>query len=1037
MDIIQLEKLDYGAYILEYEDSYEFSENVKYAGAEFNKLHVRKVRLPEGRGNIIYLLSNTFENCLKMVNGTNFLIPPNYTRFFYPQLIATNFMGRRVKVDNNKVRAERNKLITKQTKCRPYATRTIQKRSMENIFFATSDVFEAVLPIMKRYTPKRIYQEFYPQFTSIIKAYCPEKEVTSNSKAASDNRILLIDVDGFKFSESFTLEESKTNPLFMIYLAFLRHKSLGELNIDMDMMICSKNLFIKFNPAKSNKDDWPIFKRALFRIMNVNLDTYTDNLSDSDKSTLSLGAKDAVVDNIVNDTVEVYGQMASNSTKQVLANAIEGQVKKNLTDKAAISKAIRNDQKEVAKTLAGPTPKDLFSSSLINPRAEKLAQTMNGYEPFSQDTGRVIDDEDVDDETFDRIDAEELEDEARSEVNDVLTSDEEVVKEVLDEIQDKTAPLKNPKTAPASSPRDIKLREQQKKVVIRNETIEQVLERDASNVPIQTSDKSAVMKTSNENMKKVSFANFDKTYIENLYTKDLLSCFDMLKDKDSPFYITGIDIKDTSNNMNYQETWTVHLVDESGKKHTIKVDIPKFQNDRFMLINGTKWIILKQNFYNPLVKDTPDTVILTTNFNKITIDRKATKSLSTIERIFTLIKRTGDTKVFTTGDSSRTNMKYISSLEYDEISRRLFKFSSNGCELYFSRDYIRDNLGDKVPNTIKGNEFFIGTENGSPVLINEDTGRDRNGRTISDIIEANLSDEYAAIYKSIKAPAQSMFAEGKLAGEMIPIIVTLMVWIGLSKTLDKMNIKWQFHPNLKKLDNPTPGMKYIRFQNGILEYEAYTFAELILNGLNKLRPEKLNFEDCDSEISYADYIKSQWGSYVGITQLRMFYEFLIDPITKTVCKDLFLPTEPDELLIYAVKMLADNTAKSKAYDGSYRVRSVEMIPSILYSCIARQYQKYVQSGHRIPMTLNQRAVISQLIAEKTVEAYSTLNPVIEVSKTHTISTKGYRGSNSDHSYDEEKRSYDPSAVGKLAISTSAKCIGRVKLLELSGNPLEL
>ena len=71
------------------------------------------------------------------------------------------------------------------------------------------------------------------------------------------------------------------------------------------------------------------------------------------------------------------------------------------------------------------------------------------------------------------------------------------------------------------------------------------------------------------------------------------------------------------------------------------------------------------------------------------------------------------------------------------------------------------------------------------------------------------------------------------------------------------------------------------------------------------------------------------------------------------------------------------------------------------------------------MTLNQRCVISRLIAEKTVEAYSTLNPVIEVSKTHTISTKGYRGSNSEHSYDEEKRSYDPSSVGKIAISTSA------------------
>ena len=257
------------------------------------------------------------------------------------------------------------------------------------------------------------------------------------------------------------------------------------------------------------------------------------------------------------------------------------------------------------------------------------------------------------------------------------------------------------------------------------------------------------------------------------------------------------------------------------------------------------------------------------------------------------------------------------------------------------------------------------------------------------------------------------------AGEMIPIIVTLIVWVGLSKTLDKMKIKWTFYPNVKKVPQVNSSMKYIKFADGILEYEAYTFAELILNGLSKLKPEKMKFEDFDSEIGYADYVYSQWGSYNGINQLKTFYEFLIDPITKVTCRDLFLPTEPDELLIHAVKLLCDNTAVSKAFDGSYRVRSIEMIPSILYSCIANQYASYVKSGRRIPMTLNQRVVISKLIAEKTVEAYSTLNPVIEVSKTHTISTKGYRGSNSDHSYDEEKRSYDPSAVGKIAISTSA------------------
>ena len=134
---------------------------------------------------------------------------------------------------------------------------------------------------------------------------------------------------------------------------------------------------------------------------------------------------------------------------------------------------------------------------------------------------------------------------------------------------------------------------------------------------------------------------------------------------------------------------------------------------------------------------------------------------------------------------------------------------------------------------------------------------------------------------------------------------------------------------------------------------------------------------------------------------------------------LSLPDDPAGLLIHAVKLLCDNAFVSKASDQSYRVRSIEMIPAILYSCLALQYQAYVRSGRTLPMTLNRKCVIQKLIAEKTVEAYSTLNPVVEVSKTHTISTKGYKGSNSEHSYDEKKRSYHPTSVGKIAISTSA------------------
>ena len=999
--IIDFSSIGYGTYMIE-DGTPVFMENVKYGVAEFNKLYVQRIRLPEGKGNIVYIMSKTFDDALSVINSKYFLIPASYRRVFYPTYSIGSFMGKRYRLNITKEKKARDVRLKNETGKTPYLTRTLSSSTTDNLFFIASDIYGAVAPIGEKLSIKRLYAEFIPEMMRVLNGMTPVAEEAPSAK--SNNRIVIIDASHFGFKSGAPLKENKTNPLYLIYLAYLRTKNLTMLNLNIDFLICAKNMFMKFNPSKLDANSWTTFRRLLFRIMDANLDDYTDNLTAEEKTELEETGKEKAVTNIVNDAVAPYVQNVQPSTKVVLQAAVKTKLQEEAKKKVELDS-------EIKKATGAEAAKETQTSSIMkaNPVAtpfskemEKYFKSVSGYQSLTQETGLEVDD------------YEEWEEDLKDDATEIMRDDEDVAEEVLDEIQEHTVPMKR-STSPVNSKRDEKLREEQKKVIVGKETIEEILSRDANNVPIETEDKSAVLHTSNQNMKKIAFANFDKTYIDKLYMKDLVSCFDMLKDKDNPFFITNIDIHDTSTSLDYKETWTITLRDEVNKRHVIKVDIPKFQNDRFMLINGTRFIILKQNFYNPLVKDTPDTVILTTNYNKVTICRKATKSLSSIEKIFSLLKKVPDDKVFRIGDLSRPNMRYISSLEYDELSRRLFSFKSKDCEIYFSRAYLEEQFGDIKTNS---DEFCIGFEGKFPIIINEDTGLDKSGRTIIEIMEQHLPDEYIQKYESIKAPAQSMYVEAKMAGEFIPVISILIVWIGLSKTLDKMGIQWNFYANVKRVPKNTSGKKYIRFADGVLEYTSKTFAELVLNGISKMHPETFQFKDFDSEAGYEEFIYSQWGSYNGINELMNFYEFLVDPITKQVCKDMLLPDDAPGLLLHAVKLLCDNAYVSKANDKSYRVRSIEMIPAILYGCLASQYKAYVKSGRRIPMTLNQRCVIQKLLAEKTVEPYSTLNPVIEVAKTHTISTKGYKGSNSEHSYDEEKRSYDPTSVGKIAITSS-------------------
>ena len=1041
MNEVFFENLDYGMYALIPDDYQSFTENMKYASAEFNKLHVRKVRLPDGKGNIIYLLSNNFDNTLKFVNAKQFITPPSYRKIYFPTFYNSMFMGRRCRIVLKPAeRIRRKKVISTTTKFRMLDHKVLNKTA-DNIFFFTSDIYESITPIIQKYAIKRNYTEFFGAFSSILKALTPDPVKQSENKS-DNNRILIFDAEQFGFRKGAPLNDNKTNPLFLFYLLFLKNRDLNGINVDLDMMICAKNLFIKFNPAKMSGKDWPMFRRALFKIMDTDLDEYTSMLNEDEKKQLELSKKDKTVAKVIDDAIDPYTKNNSPAVKATLANAIQKNFNTKVAQISLIDKTIKEEQKKVAVNINGEQTKgDEFyktyvkdnnePSSLIkqNPvkdplsqKRERLFNSIGGqlYTPMTTKSSIVIDDEDEekpDDYDNEEDLSEEEADNVKDDVISILSDDEEVAEEVNDEIQDKIIPMKDVKKSPMASERDKKLREEQKHIMVKDSSIEDILSRETTNVPIEVDNKEKVMHTSNKNMYAIKFANFNKTYLDQLYTKDLLACFDALKDKERPFYITNIEIKDTSSSMTYKDTWNVIVVDEANKKFNLKVDIPKFVDNRFMWIEGTKWIILNQNFYNPLVKDTPDTVILTTNYNKVTITRKATKSLNTVERIFSFIKKTNST-LFTYGDSTRGNMKYISTLEYDELSRKIFKFETKKCQLYFSRDYIKDNLSDKIPNNIKNDEFFIGLEGTSPVLINEDTGLDRLGRTIIEIIEQNLPDTDRDVFNSIKAPSQLMYVEAKMAGEFLPAIVILIIWEGLKKTLDRMKINWKFDPNARKVPPNTSGTKYIRFANGVLQYEAKTFAELLLNGLFKLHPEKLPFESFETEECYGEYIYSQWGTYNGINEIKTFYDFLVDPITKSTCKDMLLPQDASGLLIHAVKLLSDNAYVNKADDSSYRIRSIEMIPAILYSCLAAQYKTYTKSGGRIPFTLNQNCVIKKLIAEKTVEAYSTLNPAIEVYKTHAISTKGYKGSNSEYSYDEQKRTYDSSSIGKIAMSTS-------------------
>ena len=127
------------------------------------------------------------------------------------------------------------------------------------------------------------------------------------------------------------------------------------------------------------------------------------------------------------------------------------------------------------------------------------------------------------------------------------------------------------------------------------------------------------------------------------------------------------------------------------------------------------------------------------------------------------------------------------------------------------------------------------------------------------------------------------------------------------------------------------------------------------------------------------------------------------------------------MLIYASNLLADNNHTSEHNAALYRIRSTEIIPGIIHYELAVAISKYnnnVGSKSRgNALTINPNQILNRLRAVPIVGTSSALNPMVELHANETISKKGYVGVNNERAFTVEKRSYEESMIGKIAMSS--------------------
>ena len=526
--------------------------------------------------------------------------------------------------------------------------------------------------------------------------------------------------------------------------------------------------------------------------------------------------------------------------------------------------------------------------------------------------------------------------------------------------------------------------------------------------------------TFNDDWQNLKFMNFDKKYSIDA---DIIEMLQHLSKVSRPLSVLNMEVRDNSTSEDFLDLYTVNLEDYRGKRFTIKFDVPKFKNNKYLILRGNKKTIQSQFFNMPILKTENDTAQIISNYKKIFVSRYGAlygKSNVCVDRLLkTLSRYEGKDIKVENGNCSRICNRYELPIDYIDIASQLNKITTPEIIYFFNQDELNKTYGDII-DTKKGLPIaYNKKENKIIYFSNMDGDYYTYAQQLVNYLSSELND-FRTIFESTKSATKYLYSKCSIMSTEIPLVVVAAYSEGLSTVLKKGNVKFTLKEKLEK-DDKQINYDYIKFKDGYIVYELNYSSSLLMNGLKDCNTEDYELKDINTKSMYVDFLDG-FGGRIKADGLDNFYDCMIDPITFKILQYYKLPTDYVSVLLHANDLLADNKFIKHTDMTSKRLRKQELISVKVYKAIFEDaYSSYANqlkhNRNATSFSLKQSAVIDKFMADSTSSDLSILNALNDVESLNSITSKGESGMNSDRAYSLDKRTYDESMLNMLGMST--------------------
>lgn len=579
-------------------------------------------------------------------------------------------------------------------------------------------------------------------------------------------------------------------------------------------------------------------------------------------------------------------------------------------------------------------------------------------------------------------------------------------------------------------------------------TVAEMLDREFDNFTINDTEATIASNVLifDEAINKNIAATAKKQYLREQYRKDITRTVYSLQNLNN--VILSYTVNDVSDITGDIEEHVVEIMNITGKKTTLKFDIPYINEDGTFRINNQTYLLRTQKVDKMSRKIDPTTVVLSSYYGKLFVGKAFNAFDANVGKWFYKKLRAKEDPKNKAYDSKCNNVVSLG-IEipdaklptlYAQIASMVKSFDYSDYGFNFNYDnratFLPGYTTDDVVKLEAGTVVIVGTYKDNFLAMDF-------MNTLYEIKNGKLN-ELGNLFDIINIDSDEMpieFVRVALLKEAIPIGLLLSYYLGLENLMKLLKVKYSISKTRVKLEKDQYSFKF-KDVNLIITRD-YGIGDLILAGFSTIGKliKDFNINELNSRVSFTNIwhryftIYSNLSSSVKyVNEINILESMFIDPMTMNVIKQTKGPESFTGLLIEATEMLLDNNFKHPNSVTDMMFKGYERIAGIIYKTLVYAYKDYENASmfSRANIVLDKYAILQKIMGDNSKVAVDDLNPLAFIKQKEDTTYLGDGGRGKEGMV-KRTREFNTTEVG--IVSEATKDSGSVGITAyMTANP---